>query len=51
MKLVNSKTESQPVKIEKSEEDLKGTIISVFMVGGFIALSWAGVYLLFVARF
>ncbi|WP_270179695.1 cytochrome c oxidase subunit 2A [Alkalihalobacillus sp. CinArs1] len=52
MKLVDSKSEAhRSVKVEKSEEDLKGTIISVFMVGGFIVLSWGAVYCLYVARF
>lgn len=51
MKLANSKNElHRSVKKEKNEEDLKGTILSVFIVGGFIVLSWLSVYWLFVSR-
>ncbi|HWO75134.1 MAG TPA: cytochrome c oxidase subunit 2A [Bacillus sp. (in: firmicutes)] len=34
----------------EKEKNLKGTFISVLLVGGFIVLSWAVVYLLFMNR-
>ena len=34
----------------EKEKNLKGTFISVLLVGGFIVLSWTGVYLLFMNR-
>ncbi|MET3695861.1 hypothetical protein SAMN05877753_102610 [Bacillus oleivorans] len=43
-----SKFETNP-EIEK-EKNLKGTFISVLLVGGFIVLSWAGVFSLFINR-
>jgi hypothetical protein len=32
------------------EHSLKGTLVSVLLLGGFIALSWLGVYILFINR-
>jgi hypothetical protein len=29
---------------------LKGTLVSVMLLGGFLIVSWAGVFLLFLAR-
>lgn len=40
-------------KIEENkdeEENLKGTFISVMILGGFIIASWLGVWLLFLSR-
>ncbi|WP_091163775.1 cytochrome c oxidase subunit 2A [Paenibacillus sp. 1_12] len=33
-----------------SDESLKGTFVSVLLLGAFIAVSWIGVYVLFIAR-
>ncbi|WP_059170901.1 cytochrome c oxidase subunit 2A [Bacillus sp. FJAT-27445] len=38
-------------KVHDSEPVLKGTLVSVFLLGAFIILTWAGVYFLFVDRF
>jgi len=37
---------------EKSgeEQSLKGTFVSVMLLGGFLALTWIGVFVLFIAR-
>ena len=35
---------------KEKEQSLKGTLVSVMMLGGFIALSWLGVYILFINR-
>jgi len=39
---------------DRSEKDkqhtLKGTFLSVLLLGGFIALSWLGVFILFINR-
>ncbi|GAA0330039.1 hypothetical protein GCM10008967_20670 [Bacillus carboniphilus] len=32
------------------EKNLKGTFASVLLLGGFIVLSWAGVFFLFLSR-
>ena len=34
---------------EKSGIDLRGTFISVMLLGGFIIISWLGIYLLFLS--
>lgn len=34
----------------KTESTLKGTFISVLLVGAFILLLWAGIYALFLTR-
>lgn len=38
--------------IDKHEEDknLKGTFVSVMLLGGFIVLSWVGVWILYLIR-
>lgn len=45
---------SEKVKKEVSEEnkevDLRGTFLSVMLLGGFIIVSWAGVWALFMYR-
>ncbi|HLQ71792.1 MAG TPA: cytochrome c oxidase subunit 2A [Bacillota bacterium] len=35
---------------EKREFSLKGTLFSVMFLGGFIIISWFGVYALFLSR-
>jgi len=35
---------------EKSRMDLRGTFISVMLLGGFIIISWLGIYILFLSR-
>ncbi|WP_163969817.1 cytochrome c oxidase subunit 2A [Oceanobacillus halotolerans] len=35
---------------QKKEPELKGTLISVFLVGAFIVISWIGVFVLFISR-
>lgn len=43
----NQKTKA---KTKIKEPSLKGTLVSVFILGAFILLSWFGVYLLFLGR-
>lgn len=33
-----------------NDESLKGTLVSVLLLGAFIAVSWLAVYALFIAR-
>jgi F0F1-type ATP synthase assembly protein I len=35
---------------KQHDESLKGTFASVMLVGAFIAVTWVGVYVLFIAR-
>jgi hypothetical protein len=35
---------------DKEKDSLKGTFTSVMLLGGFIALSWLGVFILFINR-
>lgn len=35
---------------EKKEYSLKGSFISVLILGAFLILSWAGVYTIFITR-
>ncbi|SCB83549.1 hypothetical protein GA0061094_0828 [[Bacillus] enclensis] len=44
---LNRKTKT---KVEDSSS-LKGTLTSVLLLGGFLLLSWIGVFLLFINRF
>ncbi|MDF2961249.1 MAG: Cytochrome c oxidase subunit IIa family [Paenibacillus sp.] len=37
-------------KQPKHEESLKGTLVSVMLLGAFLILTWVGVFALFVAR-
>ncbi|GAB7055044.1 cytochrome c oxidase subunit 2A [Paenibacillus naphthalenovorans] len=39
-----------PSQGKHSEESLKGTFVSVMLLGLFLVLSWVGVFLLFMAR-
>ncbi|MGP4081778.1 cytochrome c oxidase subunit 2A [Pseudalkalibacillus sp. R45] len=48
---VGNKTEVKELKAtQKAEKTLKGTFLSVLFVGGFIVLSWVGIYVLFLSR-
>jgi Cytochrome c oxidase subunit IIa family len=38
-------------KVQDEEQPLKGALISVFLLGLFIIVTWAGVYFLFLDRF
>lgn len=43
--------EPSAAKTEKQEElALKGTFVSVMLLGGFLALTWLAVFILFVSR-
>jgi len=35
---------------EREKESFKGTFISVLLLGGFIALSWLGVWIIYLIR-
>jgi len=37
-------------KHDKEEENLTGTFTSVMMLGGFLILSWIGVWILYLVR-
>lgn len=44
-------TETKTAAKEKHEEvNLKGTFVSVLILGGFLALTWLAVFILFIAR-
>lgn len=43
-------TEELIDKHEHENEDLKGTFVSVMLLGGFIVLSWVGVWILYLIR-
>lgn len=36
--------------IHREEHSLKGTFVSVMMLGGFLVLSWLSVFILFIFR-
>jgi len=41
----------QETPVKKSDEPaLKGTFVSVLLLGAFIAVSWIGVFVLFIVR-
>ncbi|MCD9020694.1 cytochrome c oxidase subunit 2A [Cohnella silvisoli] len=46
----NTQTSNEAAKETKEEPALKGTFVSVMLLGAFIAVSWFGVFALFVAR-
>lgn len=51
--MVQKKPEQTKVKPgqEKHEDvSLKGTFVSVLLLGGFLALTWLAVFVLFIAR-
>lgn len=35
---------------DEDSKDLKGTFISVMLLGGFLIISWAGVWILYLIR-
>lgn len=37
-------------EVKKEEQSYKGTFVSVMLLGGFLILSWVGVWLLFLSR-
>ncbi|CAM3428613.1 cytochrome c oxidase subunit 2A [Marinicrinis lubricantis] len=46
-----SQAAMEPKKqIETEEPSLKGTFVSVMLLGGFLILSWVLVFMLFIAR-
>lgn len=49
---IMSLNSSRKVEVEerKAEENLKGTFISVMLLGSFIIVAWLGVWLLFLSR-
>lgn len=43
----------QKIKVEPKQEketSLKGTLVSVFLLGGFIVVTWVAVFALFLSR-
>jgi len=47
----SSNAKKQDIPDKKDDSSLKGTLASVFMLGGFIIVTWFIVYFLFVTRF
>lgn len=41
------KSSSNP---EPKEHSLKGTFVSVLLLGAFLAIAWAGIFILFISR-
>ncbi len=48
--LEEKKETAQKVVTKREGPNLKGTMISVMLLGGFIVLSWLGVYWLYMVR-
>lgn len=49
--MANPQTEQKfEEKLGKEDENLKGTFTSVMMLGGFLVLSWVGVWILYLIR-
>lgn len=44
------KTAGEAARLTKEEPALKSTFVSVLLLAGFIAITWIGVFVLFVAR-
>ena len=44
------KTTAQVHTETKKDSSLKGTLISVFLIGGFIVVSWVSAFFLFLSR-
>lgn len=43
--------ETKPAHADKHEDvSLKGTFVAVLLLGGFLALTWLAVFVLFIAR-
>lgn len=41
---------SVPVPLEKKESPLKGTLAAVMILGGFLFLTWLGIFILYLLR-
>ncbi|CAG7651661.1 hypothetical protein PAESOLCIP111_06363 [Paenibacillus solanacearum] len=41
---------SRPEQGQQHEQNLSGTFVSVMILGGFLLLTWVGVFLLFLSR-
>ncbi|MGM8365384.1 cytochrome c oxidase subunit 2A [Virgibacillus sp. W0181] len=51
MAKVEQTQKQQPMKDEDSKEhSFKGTFVSVMLLGGFLIVSWIGVWALFLSR-
>ncbi|MBF0706121.1 MULTISPECIES: cytochrome c oxidase subunit 2A [Bacillales] len=48
--LEEKKETARKVVINKGGPNLKGTMVAVMLLGGFILLSWFGVYWLYMVR-
>ncbi|NHN30236.1 cytochrome c oxidase subunit 2A [Paenibacillus agricola] len=35
---------------QHSDESLKGTLVSVMLLGGFLVVTWVAIFILFIAR-
>ncbi|WP_148497656.1 cytochrome c oxidase subunit 2A [Paenibacillus senegalensis] len=44
------KERSVPGRLEKEESPLKGTLAAVMILGGFLFLTWLGIFILFLLR-
>lgn len=50
-RILNKQKTEQPLQPHAGEqEQLKGTLVSVFILGGIILLSWFGIFLLYAIR-
>jgi hypothetical protein len=47
---LENRENSVGIKKQTEEPSLKGAFVSVLFLGGFIFLSWMGVYYLFISR-
>lgn len=45
-----AKPEKLPEQHEQEHGELKGTFVSVMLLGGFIIVTWLGVWILFLSR-
>ncbi|MFB9277986.1 cytochrome c oxidase subunit 2A [Cohnella cellulosilytica] len=45
-----SKPQEGHAEPERKEQSLKGAFASVMLLGAFLAITWVGVFILFVAR-
>ncbi|SES79586.1 hypothetical protein SAMN05216389_102208 [Oceanobacillus limi] len=50
MSNLHEKKQETKVKTEKESPSLKGTFISVMLLGLFLVLSWVGAFMLFISR-
>ncbi|MEN2766217.1 cytochrome c oxidase subunit 2A [Ornithinibacillus xuwenensis] len=47
---MQSKEVSASKDKEKNRQDLKGTLVSVSILGAILIISWVGAYILFISR-